>query len=155
MEAFTVHRGMPRLANRDNQTPWEQQLTTYFLQGLLPAISAATKLSCVGWKKARLETVADHAHHAMERQSAREENSAAEKRATAAAQLTMMQAVTQAAQSQRGRGQPRRGNQGGNGCFICGSLDHLARDCPQKQPDNQRGGGRSRGERRKRKRTKG
>ena len=55
MEIFTAHGGMVRPADVTVQSPWEQQLTTYFLQGLLPAIAAATRLSCVGWKKARLE----------------------------------------------------------------------------------------------------
>lgn len=42
VEAFAVYGGMPRPAETTNMTPWEEQLTSHFLRGLLPPISAAT-----------------------------------------------------------------------------------------------------------------
>lgn len=155
VEVFTTHGGMPRPDNTDNMTPWEQQLASHFLQGLLPSISTATKLSCVGWKKARLDAITDHARHAMECQSAEEEKrgatekkaAAAAQKAAAAAQLTMMQAVAQATRASRGRsrGPTPPDRPGHNNCFICGSPDHWAHDCPERKPNYRRGRGRGRG----------
>lgn len=145
MEAFAIYGGMPRPADTTNMTPWEQQLSQHFLTGLSPPIAAATMQSCIGWKHARLTVLTDHANHAMERRAAQgERKEAAEQKATAAAQLTMMQAVARIRPEGRGRQQ----GGGGGECFTCGSNDHWAKDCPKKRPNQKRRGrGRGRGDR--------
>ncbi len=43
---------------------WESFMRSRFLNGLRPELSTAVKQSCIGWEKARLDTVRDYAIHA-------------------------------------------------------------------------------------------
>ncbi|KAI3357199.1 hypothetical protein L3Q82_015657 [Scortum barcoo] len=77
---FDEHSGMTEPTERgDTPTLWESHMIKWFLDGLLPHISAAIKKSCVGYEDARLTELIRHAKHA-ERQIAAEKTKESEER---------------------------------------------------------------------------
>ncbi|KAI3353578.1 hypothetical protein L3Q82_020100 [Scortum barcoo] len=61
---FNDHGGMTEPTERgDTPMLWESHMIIWFLDGLLPHISAAIKKSCVGYEDARLTDLIRHAKH--------------------------------------------------------------------------------------------
>ena len=148
-EVFTTHSGIARPNNTDQMTPWETHLCSAFLNGLLPEIAAAVKLSCVCYEEARLDELRRHSRHNQAQLMAKKQQRTikAEKELHQAT-LTLLQT---ASQQHGGKGgfnkKGRKGEQGrGKGdnkgrhfhkdpdaCFKCGEKGHWARDCPNKR----------------------
>ncbi|KAI2661078.1 hypothetical protein H4Q32_030105 [Labeo rohita] len=143
-ETFNKHSGLDEPDDRGNQPgTWECHLRSWFLNGLRPEIAQAVKGNYIEWKNGRLTAVLAHALHAEEQQATKKERARA--KTDKDLQLALVQAVSRpggysAPQNQQmrgGRGKGRGGrpsswterNPKQRGCVICGTDDHLTREC--------------------------
>ncbi|KAI3374153.1 hypothetical protein L3Q82_006016 [Scortum barcoo] len=80
---FNDHGGMTEPTERgDTPTLWESHMIKWFLDGLLPHISADIKKSCVGYEDARLTDLIRHAKHAENQITAEKGEGERQKRET-------------------------------------------------------------------------
>ena len=73
-EVFVIQSGISLPTNRDNDSPYEQQLKNAFLKGCLPQISSFVTKHMVDHRTARLENLKDWAIHAEEHFNNRKKN---------------------------------------------------------------------------------
>lgn len=64
-EVFNTYSGLQLPDELSNTSDvWEVHLCNCFLSGLKPDIASAVKISCIGWRDARLSELRRHAMHA-------------------------------------------------------------------------------------------
>ncbi|MGL5903343.1 MAG: C2HC-type zinc finger protein, partial [Cetobacterium sp.] len=124
-------------------------LKHHFVNGLLPNIQKAVKLTCIGWEAQNLEVVMQHAKHAEQND---EKRNTEKQQKLENAQYMFYQSQSQSnnqmprddnyqeARRGRGRGRGRWNAQNGrigdrDRCRICGQRGHWARECPE-NPNN-------------------
>ncbi|XP_048011485.1 uncharacterized protein LOC125245082 [Megalobrama amblycephala] len=122
-------------------------LKYHFVNGLLPNIQKAVKLTCIGWEAQNLEVVMQHAKHAEQND---EKRNTEKQQKLENAQYMFYQSQSnnqmprddnyQEARRGRGRGRGRWNAQNGrigdrDRCRICGQRGHWSRECPD-NPSN-------------------
>ncbi|KAI3364844.1 hypothetical protein L3Q82_001026 [Scortum barcoo] len=162
---FNEHSGMTELIERgDTPKLWESHMMIkWFLDGLLPHISAAIKKGCVAYEDARLTELIRHAKHAERQITAEKTKKSDREKQAHSAHLTMVKTVTNLAENEqqrqsrnrrgagfnrRGRGHHGKGGRGRQGeegrswvgkdeCYIYHKKGHWAADCPQRDDDSE------------------
>ena len=137
-EIFNTHSGL-QIPDETGNTPdvWEIHLSNCFLSGLKPSISSAVKISCIGWKDARLSELRRHAIHAFNKKEKKESTEKELHLAT----MTMLNATREhttesnhkdwkTTQNRRQVRSPRPTDV----CHRCGQHGHWSRNCPAPNP---------------------
>lgn len=145
-EIFRVHSGMVRPPG-DNDSPYEQQEKTCFVEDLLPEIKKYVQKHCIELERGRLEPALTYARHAEKvMNNATEKETKIKNKMGERLQMAQLQAYEQ--QINRGRGKSRGGYRGRapsrgkgrgyreqRGCFRCGSFEHRVKDCTEPEEE--------------------